>query len=103
MPGNGMQPGNAEGRPPLGDQNQRLDADGSPLDVEGQIGDRFPGEPGSDAQSPSVMREGKGSSISSGENGGADGPISVPAEKVLVPGDRRSIIRDYFNGGSSDR
>lgn len=103
MSNNGGQPGNSRGGPPLGNPNQRLGAEGSPLDVEGKIGDRFPGEPSSDSRAPSVVREGKGNSIPSAGGGGADGPISVPAEKVLVPGDRRSIIRDYFNGGSGDR
>jgi len=99
----GSQPGNARGGPPLGDQSQRLGANGSPLDVEGKIGDRFPGEQSADSQAPSVMREGKGTNLPSAGGGGAEGPISVPAEKVLVPGDRRSIVRDYFNGGSGNR
>lgn len=90
-------PGNARGGSPLGNENPRLGPDGKPLDVEGKIGDRFPGEPGSDSQSPSVMREGTGSPISSGSGGGASGPISVPAENVFVPGDRRPTVRDYFS------
>ncbi len=99
----GSQPGNARGGPPLGDQSQRLDANGSPLDVEGKIGDRLPGEQSSNPQAPSVMREGKGTNLPSAGGAGAEGPISVPAENVLVPGDRRSIVRDYFNGGSGNR
>ncbi|MHB0868817.1 MAG: hypothetical protein ACYC66_02315 [Chloroflexota bacterium] len=96
----GGTPGNARGGNPLGDQNPRLGPDGEPLDVEGQIGDRFPGQSGSDSQSPSVLREGKADSGPSSVGGSAGGPLSVPAENVFVPGDRRPTVRDYFSRGS---
>lgn len=96
----GGAPGNARGGNPLGNQNPRLGPDGEPLDVEGQIGDRFPGQSGSDSQSPSVLREGKADSGPSSVGGGAGGPLSVPAENVFVPGDRRPTVRDYFSRGS---
>lgn len=94
------QPGNMRGGPPLGEEKERLGPDGTPLEVEGRVGDRFPGEPGSDSQNPSVLREGKANSLSSPGAQGAEGPISVPDERVIVPGDRRPIVRDYFTRGS---
>ena len=104
QPSNGSgQPGNTRGGPPLGEEKERLGPDGTPLEVEGRIGDRFPGEPGSDSESPSVLREGKASSLPSSGAQGAEGPISVPDERVIVPGDRRPIVRDYFTRGSRDQ
>ncbi|MGE5617908.1 MAG: hypothetical protein ACM3US_01475 [Sphingomonadaceae bacterium] len=95
----GGAPGDARGGNPLGAQSPRLGPDGKPLDVEGQIGDRFPGQPASGSQSPSVLREGRANSGPSSTRG-AEGPLSVPAENVFVPGDRRPTVRDYFSGGS---
>lgn len=102
QPGGGA-PGNGPGDPPLGNPNPRLGPEGNPLDVQGKIGDRFPGESASDPQAPSVLREGKSNSGPSSLGGEASGPISVPAENVFVPGDRRPTVRDYFSRGSGER
>ncbi len=99
QPGSGS-PGNSRGGPPLGNQNPRLGPDGKPIDVEGQVAGRFPGQPGSDSESPSVLRQGNANSAPSSVGGGASGPLSVPAENVLVPGDRKPTVRDYFSRGS---
>ncbi len=101
QPGSGT-PGNSRGGPPLGNPNQRLGPDGKPLDVQGQVADRFPGQPGGDSEPPSVLRQGTGSSSPSSVGEGANGPLSVPAENVFVPGDRRPTVRDYFSNGSGE-
>ena len=99
QPGGSGPPGNTPGGPALGNENPRLGPDGKPLDVQGTIGDRFPTDsPGS--QPPSILREGSGNALSGGEDQSASGPLSVPAENVFVPGDRRPIVRDYFSKGS---
>lgn len=101
QPGSGA-PGNSRGGPPLGSQNPRLGPDGKPLELQGQVAGQFPGEPGGNSEPPSVLRQGTGNSAPSTVGGGANGPLSVPAENVFVPGDRRPTVRDYFSDGSGE-
>jgi hypothetical protein len=101
QPGSGS-PGNSRGGPPLGNPNARLGPDGNPLDVQGQIAGQFPGEPAGSSEPPSILRQGTGNSAPSAVGGGASGPLSVPAENVFVPGDRRPTVRDYFSDGSGE-
>jgi hypothetical protein len=99
QPGSGGAPGNQGSSPAMGSQQPRLGADGKPLDVQGTVAGQFSNEQSNSPQPPSVTRQGTGNSISSG-SGGADGPTTVPAENVFVPGERRPTVRDYFSKGS---
>ncbi len=101
QPGSGA-PGNSRGGPPLGNQNPRLGPDGKPLDVQGQVAGQFPGDQNGSSEPPSVLKQGTGNSAPSSVGGGANGPLSVPAENVLVPGDRRPTVRNYFSDGSGE-
>jgi hypothetical protein len=93
----GGQPGNTRGGPPLGDANPRLGPDGKPLDVSGKVAGGFTGQPDAGSTPPSVMRQGDVNSTGSDQSSGA---ASTPAENVLVPNDLRSVVRDYFSGGT---
>ncbi len=100
--GSGGAPGNTRGGPALGDANPRLGPDGKPADLQGRTSGQFSGQPDDGAAPPSVTREGEGSSTGTGADqlGAAS---SVPAENVFVPGDRRSIVRDFFSGGAGSQ
>lgn len=95
LPGGG-QPGNVRGGNPLGDPNSQASPDGTPMELPARVGGRFSDQPDSSHTAPSVMREGDGVSTSSAEQP-ADGAAGAPAENVFVPGDRRSVVRDYFS------
>jgi len=96
-------PGTSPGGPPLGEVNPGLGPDGNPLDVEGQMAGPFPGDSQDSAEPPSIVRQGTGAASPSDVGGGTGGPLSVPAENVFVPGDRRPTVRDYFSNGSGER
>lgn len=99
QPGSSGQPGNSPGSSAMGNPNQQVGPDGKALELEGQIGDRFSSNPETESK-PSVMREGEANSVAPPGGSAAEGPVSVPAENVFVPGDRRSIVRDYFTRGA---
>lgn len=100
QPGIGPQPGDGRGGPPLGEQHGRLGPDGSELDVQGEVGDSFPGEGDPSSEPPSVLRQGRADIDSSSDTQGPSSRTTVPAENVLVPGERRSTIREYFSRGA---
>jgi hypothetical protein len=95
LPSGSGQPGNVPGGSPLGDPNTPQGVNGNPLELNGQVAGQFSKEPDSGSQAPSVMREGDATSSGTGKQG--EGAASAPAENVFVPGDRRSIVRDYFS------
>ena len=97
--GSGM-PGNSSGGPPLGNPNPRQAIGNGQLDIQGKIGDRFPGDGSPSTEPPSVRRSGTAQSDASAPSQGYTGTTSVPAENVFVPGERKSTIRDYFSAGS---
>ncbi len=102
QPGGGSTPGNQRGGPPLGAQNPRLGPDGQPLDVQSSLSGQFSDQQTNSPQPPSVTRQGTGNAMSSGGDG-TNGPTSVPAENVIVPGERRPTVRDYFSKGSGNQ
>jgi len=89
--------GNTPRAPLLGDPNAPQGTNGASLEIQGGVSDQFSNELDTGSQPPSVMREGDANSTASGTGGQGEGAVSVPAENVFVPGDRRSIVRDYFS------
>ena len=95
--GAGGSPGSGPGGPALGAANPRLGPDGKPLDISGNIAGQFTGQPAGNSTPPSVMRQGNVNSAGSDQ---ASGAATAPAENVIVPGGQRTVVRDYFSGGT---
>ena len=95
--GAGGSPGSGPGGPALGAANPRLGPDGKPLDISGNIAGQFTGQPAGNSTPPSVMRQGNVNSAGSDQ---ASGAAAAPAENVIVPGGQRTVVRDYFSGGT---